>query len=377
MMALRATAWAKSGAVALLLVLPGPQLSLRRAGPVASSGITFMGGRAAGWRLADVRASLALTAPGPNGALPIAAIPARVAPPFFLSGSPLDRERAVDCLAAAAYYEAGLDARGQRAVMQVVLNRVRSPAYPRSICGVVFQGSERATGCQFTFTCDGSMDRRRPSPAAWAAARARAVAALNGPGDENVGHATHYHTDWVHPPWSRDLDQVAAVDTHLFFQANARRPGNFSGAYAAAEPLVARLSVLSASHRPTGGYVEALVEPVATTPPPLDIAALMPERLPDRSSAPGAGIFLVSLNASDPPEAFHRRATTLCRGLAQCKLIGWTDPDTPPSAFPLPGRAIDAIAFSYNRTGSGAPDEARWDCKRFPRPTATECLNRS
>ena len=90
-------------------------------------------------------------------------VPAR---PFTFAGSSVDRERAVTCLASAAWYEAGDDAEGERAVVQVVLNRVRHPAFPKTVCGVVFQGSERATGCQFTFTCDGAL-ARQPSDAAW------------------------------------------------------------------------------------------------------------------------------------------------------------------------------------------------------------------
>jgi hypothetical protein len=83
-----------------------------------------------------------------------------------MAGSAEDRARARTCLAQTAWYEAGQDRAGQQAVVQVVLNRVRHPAYPKTICGVVFQGSERRTGCQFTFTCDGSL-ARVPSAAAW------------------------------------------------------------------------------------------------------------------------------------------------------------------------------------------------------------------
>jgi hypothetical protein len=88
--------------------------------------------------------------------------------PLQFLGPTGDRDRAIDCLAVAAWYEAGNDFDGQRSVIQVVLNRVAHPGFPKSVCGVVFQGSQRATGCQFTFTCDGSMARRHPSPAAMA-----------------------------------------------------------------------------------------------------------------------------------------------------------------------------------------------------------------
>ncbi|WP_313443421.1 cell wall hydrolase [Novosphingobium sp.] len=85
-------------------------------------------------------------------------------PALSLRCDPDDRARASDCLAAASYYEAGSQAADQRAAAQVVLNRVRHAAFPATVCGVVFAGSERATGCQFTFTCDGSLARRAPSP---------------------------------------------------------------------------------------------------------------------------------------------------------------------------------------------------------------------
>src|SRR5690606_41859712 len=121
------------------------------------------------------------------------------------------RARAADGLAAAADHAAAGDAAGPRAVIQGVLHRVGNPAYPQSVCGVVFQGAERSTGCQFTFTCDGSMARRRPSVQAWESARQAASFALDGYADGTVGHATHYHTDWVHPYWSRSLDKGAGV----------------------------------------------------------------------------------------------------------------------------------------------------------------------
>ena len=320
-----------------------------------------------------------------NAGVPFANAPMRSAPPFFISGDRADRMRATDCLAAAGFYEAGNDTRGQRAVIQVVLNRMRNPAYPRSVCGVVFQGSERSTGCQFTFTCDGAMIRHRPSAAAWETARRNATEALNGFTDANVGHATHYHTDWVHPYWSRTLDKIAAVDTHLFFQASASRPGNFAGSYGGAEPNVARLAGLSSVHRGTAGAPGPAVSLVA----PLDAVALAasamdavmaasppPERIPDRADAPAEGIFLVALDRNADPESFRRLAIERCQGIAQCKLIGWSDPARRPASFPIPGSAIDAISFSFNRTGAGATEDVRWNCAEFPRPRPAECLRR-
>ncbi|WP_370655270.1 cell wall hydrolase [Sphingomonas aurea] len=170
-------------------------------------------------------------APPPNVARPMTMAEARAsnakvavqwrrrsrAEPYRFRGGPAARAQAVDCLATAALYEIGGDARGQRAVMQVILNRVRAPGFPRTICGVVYQGAARATGCQFSFTCDGSV-RRRPIRLGWAAARRAANRALSGRVFAPVGRATHYHADWVVPYWRPTLTKVARVGPHLFYQ---------------------------------------------------------------------------------------------------------------------------------------------------------------
>ena len=136
--------------------------------------------------------------------------------PFRFRGGPAARAQAVDCLATAALYEAGDDRRGQRAVIQVVLNRARAPGFPRTVCGVVYQGHARSTGCQFSFTCDGSV-QRRPVHAGWGAARRAARRALGGYVFAEVGGATHYHTDWMVPYWRDSLTKVAKVGTHIFY----------------------------------------------------------------------------------------------------------------------------------------------------------------
>ncbi len=105
------------------------------------------------------------------------------AAPYRFRGGPAERAQAVDCLATAALYEVGDDPRGQRAVIQVILNRVRAPGFPRTICGVVYQGFDRTTGCQFSFTCDGSI-KRRTKHFGWSAARrvaSEALAATSSP----------------------------------------------------------------------------------------------------------------------------------------------------------------------------------------------------
>lgn len=155
-----------------------------------------------------------------NAAIPFAPGPVVPAARFVFRGGPAAREQAVGCLATAARYEAGEDARGQRAVMQVVLNRVGRPGFAGTVCGVVYQGAALATGCQFSFACDGSL-RRRPERSGWAAVRRRAARALAGAVFAPVGTATHYHADWTVPYWIGSLDKVAAVGGHLFYRRRA------------------------------------------------------------------------------------------------------------------------------------------------------------
>lgn len=156
-----------------------------------------------------------------NAAVPNDSGPILPASPFRANFS-IDnvgaRMTALECLASAVYYEAGSEASvGQRAVAQVVLNRVRHPAYPHSVCGVVFQGSERATGCQFTFTCDGSLARPR-NAVGWNRALGVAAAALAGYVERSVGTATHYHTVWVFPYWQSSLTKITTVGAHIFYR---------------------------------------------------------------------------------------------------------------------------------------------------------------
>jgi len=127
-----------------------------------------------------------------NAEIPVAAGPNPAAAPFLWKGNAIARTQALQCLASAVYYEAGnQDEDGARAVAQVVLNRVRHPAFPNTVCGVVYEGSTRPTGCQFTFTCDGSLNRD-PDPDGWRRARTVAEAALAGYVYAPVGWALGY-----------------------------------------------------------------------------------------------------------------------------------------------------------------------------------------
>jgi spore germination cell wall hydrolase CwlJ-like protein len=158
---------------------------------------------------------------------------------FKLAADESSRERALECMTQAVYYEAASEGQdGQRAVAQVVLNRMRHPAYPNTVCGVVYQGSERATGCQFTFTCDGSL-ARVPVASLWKQARRVATEALAGKVFGPVGHATHYHADYVLPYWADSLDKSLQVGRHIFYRLKSGLGASvaFRQRYGGTEPL--------------------------------------------------------------------------------------------------------------------------------------------
>jgi spore germination cell wall hydrolase CwlJ-like protein len=176
-----------------------------------------------------------------NAAIPVASGPNPAAGAYvFAARTPLDQLRSIDCLAQAVYYEARSEGEaGERAVAQVVLNRVRHPAWPNSVCGVVYQGPLRAGGgCQFTFTCDGSL-RYAPAGSGWDEARRIAAEALGGRIYAPVGLATHYHTNAVFPAWAPQLVKTNVIGAHIFYRLPglAGAPGAFDNAYAGSEPL--------------------------------------------------------------------------------------------------------------------------------------------
>ena len=190
-----------------------------------------------------------------NSQLPFATGPNPAARPFSLAGGGADsRARALECLTSAIYYEAGQETlAGQQAVAQVILNRVRHPAFPASICGVIYQGSTRATGCQFTFTCDGSL-ARAPEASAWNRAREVARAALGGFVQPAVGNATHYHANYVAPYWAPTLAKTAVIGAHIFYRWSGGwgRPAAFSASWSGreADPKALRLAAMSVPREP-------------------------------------------------------------------------------------------------------------------------------
>ena len=326
-----------------------------------------------------------------NAAIPFSTAPNPAARPFVLGGDDASKARAVDCLAAAQYYEAGTDPEGQRAVAQVVLNRARHPAYPGNVCGVVFQGSERTTGCQFTFTCDGAL-ARVPSASAWEQARGIARAALAGAVYAKVGLATHYHTDWVVPVWSSELEKIANVDTHLFFRwpGSWGRPGIFSRTPSIAEPVVTKLARISDAHREalTAAEEADLALELGADDPLLDLPDSLgsggPAPLP---SLPGINMRGAQLRLAHPdgdafgfllprelPGAFGLLAYDVCGRRAFCKVMGWTDPNAIPRGFPVPFDSQEKMAFLYLYDRVTRREIMAWDCDVFPRDNPAECL---
>ena len=124
-----------------------------------------------------------------------------------------------NCLARAVYFEARSESElGQLAVARVILNRVKDPEYPKTICGVVYQGSGRRNSCQFSFACDGLPDDVR-SAAAWANSKRIAQKALGGDAKvAAIGSATNYHADYVRPKWAKSMKRLIKIGHHVFYE---------------------------------------------------------------------------------------------------------------------------------------------------------------
>ncbi|NBW76863.1 MAG: cell wall hydrolase [Sphingomonadaceae bacterium] len=300
-----------------------------------------------------------------NAAVPFVQGPVTPAARFAFRGEGDDRSRATECLALAAMAEAGPSDTGQRAVIQVILNRVRHPAFAKTVCGVVFQGAERATGCQFTFTCDGSLIRRY-SESAWMQARLRAGEALGGYVFKPVGLSTHYHTDWVYPYWSPQLDKLAKIETHLFFRWRGfwgTKPA-FSASYRGGEPDPAALFGAI-------GPVLTGAVPIPTAVP--DAPKIDSGTVVMRATAGKANFILLNSSASGDALAAAR---AVCNQPGTCRVLGWTDPAAIPQAFPIPAAARAALQFSYSRDPGGA-EIALYGCGHFKGVPREQCIPRA
>ncbi len=126
------------------------------------------------------------------------------------------------CLAQAIYHEARSETyAGQLAVAEVVMNRVSSRRYPNSVCGVVFQGHKRRTGCQFTFTCDGSL-KHGEHGVPWAQSQKLAWKVMFGLHENVSDSATHYHAVYVNPVWAKRLVRTVKIGRHIFYRTPVR-----------------------------------------------------------------------------------------------------------------------------------------------------------
>ena len=302
-----------------------------------------------------------------NASIPFSTDPNPAARPFRFTGGPDDLARATDCLATAVLYEAGDDTLGERAVAQVVLNRLRHPAFPKTVCGVVFEGQERSTGCQFSFTCDGALTRWHPTEASWRRAREVATMALAGTVFRPVGYATHYHTDWVVPYWQSSLDKVVAVHTHLFFRWTGwwGTPPAFNRQVSSSEPAIAQLAAISDAHRFGGAMAEAdaaLAEAAA-------VMGGTPAALPADPNT-----FLVTLPRGVAPETYPALALKACGDRPYCKYSAWADGTATPASLPFTPQQIAAMTFSYLRDRAGGYDKSLWNCQQVKRPDRAQCM---
>lgn len=319
-----------------------------------------------------------------NAAVPFSRDPNPAARPFLFAGSETDLARATDCLAAAEIFEAGDDAVGEQAVAQVVLNRVRHPAFPKTVCGVVFQGQERRTGCQFTFSCDGAL-ARTPGQAAWLRAQEIARAALAGKVYTPVGYATHYHTNWVVPYWSDSLDKIVEVGTHIFFRWRGwwGTPPAFRQTIDKGEPVIGRIARFSPAHQ--GGLDLLLTPQGPLTGEGAAALAAQPQRSIEMQmlgktiagvrliSVVGGKSFLVELPKGSAPNSWPATAQTFCAGRGQCRIMAWVS-GSAPKELPLSLADMAAMRFSYiHDTGTGL-QKALWNCAQTPRAAKGECM---
>jgi spore germination cell wall hydrolase CwlJ-like protein len=209
------------------------------------------------------------------------------------------RARELDCLTQAVYFEArGESARGQQAVATVIMNRVKNPNFPKTVCGVVYQGATHRNGCQFSFACDGQAERV-VEHSAWDRARGVAARVLSGAVLREVGSATHFHATGVDPEWGSRMRRVAQVGLHVFYRFNPHAPrpvqtdadDDDGAVFASQTPAAAPLRLAEAVALP----VPAPAAKAASASPPAVV------RLPDTPP--------LNLNKTDAPAAPKTQAT--------------------------------------------------------------------
>jgi spore germination cell wall hydrolase CwlJ-like protein len=244
-----------------------------------------------------------------NASIPFSALPNPAARAFRVDAADVaDHAAALNCLTAAVYYEAASESDdGEAAVAQVVLNRMRHPLFPKTVCGVVFQGSQLPTGCQFTFTCDGSL-ARRPSADGWKRAQKVAERALGGYVMKQVGEATHYHTQWVVPYWQPTVTKLTQIGAHIFYRwsGGMGSPQAFHGQYAGFEAQPTALSALDQQDLAAAPLPGLTVASAVQTSQPV-VALVRADQLTATAgrapSASGAGaVEAVAMTPTLPPE---------------------------------------------------------------------------
>jgi len=295
-----------------------------------------------------------------NAAVPLASGPNPPATSFVLKTDTKTYARALECLTQAIYYEAARESEeGQRGVAQVVLNRMRHPAYPASVCGVVYQGAERPTGCQFSFTCDGSL-ARAPMKSYWDRARLIADQALRGYVQASVGNATHYHANYVVPYWAPTLVKNAVIGAHIFYrwsggwgqpaafvQRWSKRESDPKALRSAALAAEARYAALEATKAITAEDTPALAEAKQELPPEL-------ARLVEAEIGPG-GESRVGLKISQPRREDAKQPDPLSSSASTSLQWGLTGSNASSSdQAPLGTKAEPAAAASAGAGATGA-----------------------
>jgi hypothetical protein len=301
-----------------------------------------------------------------NDRVPFSTLPNPAAKPFRPDLEGPDAARSLDCLTAAAYYEAASEGDdGERAVVQVVLNRLRHPAFPKSVCGVVFQGSERATGCQFTFTCDGSL-QRTPSVAGWRRAQEIAKAALAG---KSLCPRRLFHP-LSHQLGGPILERLARQGRRsgqpplLPLDRRLGRPGAFGGRYAGFEPNISLMARLSNAHLGGDGEVQLADAQAAPRGPGAGVRAI----------SPGGDVFVAIRNSQVSATSFLGDALRACGSRDFCKFMAWTDRRHAPSAYPLTATQSRAMSFTYSRNRTSGIEEVRWNCSQYKGRQPDQCI---
>jgi spore germination cell wall hydrolase CwlJ-like protein len=153
----------------------------------------------------------AISAAGKSGpqadSVPVEPLDVRVATEG-LNVASLDSE--LECMAKVVHHEAANQSlQGQLAVAQVILNRVRSPLFPKTICGVVNQPG------QFFQTRAYAAPVHSPR---WRTSVAIARIAREADLPQVAPGALFYHASYVTPSWSRRRVKVGRIGENVFYR---------------------------------------------------------------------------------------------------------------------------------------------------------------